>query len=85
MGRGPSVAGGTRAKERTGNKRQQDLGTALRGVSILFIYVLPQVAFVGGVLDVVTDVVVHSMGCCAVSSIKNLELKTRNQNQFYVF
>lgn len=34
---------------------------------------LPQVAFVGGVLDVVTDVVVHSMGCCAVSGIKNLE------------
>lgn len=34
---------------------------------------IPQVAFVGGVLDVVTDVVVHSMGCCAVSRIKNLE------------
>ena len=35
----------------------------------------PQVAFVGGVLDVVADVVVHSVSRCAVSSIENLESK----------
>lgn len=37
--------------------------------------VLPQIAFVGSILDVVTDVVVHSMSCCAVSSIKNLQFE----------
>lgn len=36
---------------------------------------LPQIAFVGGVLDVVADVVVHSMSCCAVSGIKHLDGK----------
>ena len=36
---------------------------------------LPQVAFVGGILDVVADIVVHSMGCGAVSGIENLTSK----------
>lgn len=39
--------------------------------------VLPQIAFVGSILDVVTDVVVHSMSCCAVSSIKNLQFEPK--------
>lgn len=43
------------------------------------VYFLPQVAFVGGVLDVVADVVVHSMSCCAVSSIKNLGSKYKHK------
>lgn len=34
---------------------------------------LPQIPFVGSIFDVVTDVVVHSMSSCAVSSIKNLK------------
>lgn len=41
---------------------------------------LPQVAFVGSILDVVTDVVVHSMGRCAVPSIKHLERQSKNEN-----
>lgn len=40
---------------------------------------LPQIPFVGGVLNVVTNVVVHSMGCCAVSGIKNLKSKYKNK------
>lgn len=40
--------------------------------------VLPQIPFVCSVLDVVTDVVVHSMSCCAVSSIKNLKCERKN-------
>lgn len=43
-------------------------------------FLLPQVAFVGSILDVVTDVVVHSMSCCTVSSIKNLESNRENEN-----
>lgn len=39
---------------------------------------LPQIAFVGSILDVVTDVVVHSMSCCAVSSIKNLQFEPKS-------
>lgn len=38
----------------------------------VWVCALPQIAFVGSILDVVTDVVVHSVSCCAVSSIKNL-------------
>lgn len=45
---------------------------------------LPQVAFVGGILDVVTDVVVHSMSCCAVSGIKNLESKHENNRNTFI-
>lgn len=40
--------------------------------------VLPQIPFVGSVLDVVTDVVVHSMSCCAVSSVKNLKCERKS-------
>lgn len=47
-------------------------------VCVCVCVLIPQVAFVGGVLDVVTDVVVHSMGCCAVSRIKNLEGHCKN-------
>lgn len=67
-------------KEKTDNKRKQDLVTELS--SVLYIYLfrfLPEVAFVSGILDVVADVVVHSMSCGAVSSIKNLESKHTNK------
>lgn len=40
--------------------------------------VLPQIPFVGGVLDVVTDVVVHPVSRCAVSSIENLKCERRS-------
>lgn len=40
--------------------------------------VLPQIPFVGSVLDVVTDVVVHSVSCCAVSSIKHLKQERKS-------
>lgn len=43
----------------------------------MLVCVLPQIAFVGSILDVVTDVVVHSMSCCAVSSIKNLQFEPK--------
>lgn len=33
---------------------------------------LPEVPFVGGVLDVVADIVEHSVGCGAVSGIEHL-------------
>lgn len=47
-------------------------------VSVFF---SPQVAFIGGILDVVTYVIIHSMGCCAVSSIKNLQSKNQHSEQ----
>lgn len=43
---------------------------------------LPQIAFVGGILDVVADVVVHSMGGGAVSGIKDLVSKYRFRTRY---
>lgn len=81
MGRGTSAVGGTLAEPKrrnwSQNQRKQDLGAELNRV--LFLSFLPQVAFVGGILDVVADVVVHPMSCCAVASIKHLASKHKNK------
>lgn len=80
MGRGTSAVGGTRAELNKGNKKP-DFSKKVEQCVGGFFVCLPQVAFVGGVLDVVADVVVHSMSCCAVSGIKNLESKCENETQ----
>lgn len=40
---------------------------------------LPEVAFVGGIFDVVADIIEHSMGSSAVSSIKDLGIMQENK------
>lgn len=69
------MVGGTQAEF---NKREEQT-TSEKETRQSCVYFLPQVAFVGGVLDVVADVVVHSMSCCAVSSIKNLGSKYKHK------
>lgn len=39
---------------------------------VFFFPPLPEVALVGGILDVVANVVVHSMSCCAVPCVEDL-------------
>lgn len=60
-------------------KKKQKADAKYRVKKGLFVcFFLPQVAFVGCIFDMVTDVVVHSMSCCAVSSIKHLRNNLEN-------